>query len=135
MDAERQTIDRAIFEATTQGMTVLRSPAKIHPNIVERLRALGDKLTRLKLPKTISAEFFKELAEQPECVCGREITPPFKAAILSRADSYLAEDQILVINKMKLALRESSAGRQRIHDHCDYPQWRAAESAPQQDGA
>lgn len=109
LDAERETIDRAIFEATTQGMAVLRLPAKIHPNIVERLRALGDKLTRLKLPKTISAEFFKELAEQSECVCGREITPPFKAAILSRADSYLAEDQILVINKMKLALRESSA--------------------------
>lgn len=32
-----------------------------------------------------------------------------KEAILSRADNYLAEDQILVINKMKLALRESSA--------------------------
>jgi DNA sulfur modification protein DndD len=109
LDTERAAIDRAIFEAATQGMGVLRSPAKVHSKVVERLRALGDKLTRLKLPKTISAEFFKELAEQPECVCGREITAPFKAAILSRADSYLAEDQILVINKMKLALRESSA--------------------------
>ena len=69
----------------------------------------GQQLTHLKLPKTISAEFFVELAEQPDCVCGRPITAPVKQAILSRANNYLAEDQILVINKMKLALRESSA--------------------------
>lgn len=109
LDADRETIDRAIFETTTLGMGILRSPAKVHPSVLLRLRALGDKLTRLKLPKTISAEFFKELAEQPECVCGRPVTTLVKEAILSRADNYLAEDQILVINKMKLALRESSA--------------------------
>lgn len=109
LTADREVIDRGIFEATTTGLTILRSPAKLHPNVLERLRSLGNKLTRLKLPKTISAEFFKELAEQPDCVCGRPITQPVRDAILSRADSYLAEDQILVINKMKLALRESSA--------------------------
>ncbi|HEX7894942.1 MAG TPA: hypothetical protein VF447_12175, partial [Terriglobales bacterium] len=109
LNADREAIDRGIFEATTTGLAVLRSPAKLHPNVLERLRTLGNKLTRLKLPKTISAEFFQELAEQPECVCGRPVTPVVKEAILSRAESYLAEDQILVINKMKLALRESSA--------------------------
>ena len=109
LDAERESIDRNIFESTVQGMGVLRSPAKIHPKVLERLRALGGKLTKLKLPKTISAEFFKELAEQSECVCGRPVTVSVKQAILTRADLYLAEDQILVINKMKLALRESSA--------------------------
>jgi hypothetical protein len=71
------------------------------------LHALGGKLTRLKLPKTISAEFFFELAEQPECVCGRHITATECNAIRERAHLYLAEDQIAVINKMKLALRES----------------------------
>ena len=109
LNLDREKIDRAIFEATTLGLTVLRTPAKLHPNVLERLRALGNKLTRLKLPKTISAEFFMELAEQEHCVCGTLVTPPLKEAILARAESYLAEDQILVINKMKLALRESSA--------------------------
>lgn len=109
LDADRESLGRAIFEATAQGMGILRSPAKIHPIVLSRLQTLGDKLTRLKLPKTISAEFFKELAEQADCVCGRPVTAIVKEAILSRADNYLAEDQILVINKMKLALRESSA--------------------------
>jgi len=109
LDRERQTIDVSLIEAVHEGMSGLRVPAKIHPNIQERLVALGSKLTRLKLPKTISAEFFKELAEQPECVCGRPVTESIKKAILERASNYLAEDQILVINKMKSALRESSA--------------------------
>lgn len=109
LDGERERIDRSVFETSLLSLTVLRTPAKLHPNILERLRALGSKLTHLKLPKTISAEFFKELAEQVECVCGTHITSEVKQAILSRSDNYLAEDQILVINKMKLALRESSA--------------------------
>ena len=109
LDKDRENIDRAVFEATTLGLAVLRAPPKLHPNVLQRLRELGNKLTRLKLPKTISAEFFRELAEQTNCVCGTEVTPDLKKAILERAENYLAEDQILVINKMKLALRESSA--------------------------
>lgn len=109
LDVERETIDRRIFDLAAQGMAVLRAPARIHPRILNRLRALGGKLTELKLPKTISAEFFHELAAQPDCVCGRPITAPVRKAILDRSNMYLAEDQILVINKMKLALRESSA--------------------------
>ena len=109
LNSEREIIDRGILEAVNQGISVLRVPAKLHPDVLERLRTLGGKLTQLKLPKTISAEFFKELAQQNECVCGRPINEPTRAAILSRANNYLAEDQILVINKMKLALRESAA--------------------------
>jgi DNA sulfur modification protein DndD len=109
LERERQTIDLSLLEAGHQGMSSLRVPAKIHPGIQQRLVALGGKLTHLKLPKTISVEFFKELAEQQDCVCGRPVTEPIKRAILERAENYLAEDQILVINQMKAALRESSA--------------------------
>jgi energy-coupling factor transporter ATP-binding protein EcfA2 len=116
LDRERQTIDLSLVEALHLGMSGLRTPAKIHSKILDRLLALGGKLTLLKLPKTISAEFFKELAQQADCVCGRSITPPIKEAILKRADDYLAEDQILVINKMKSALRESSADPKEFTD-------------------
>jgi hypothetical protein len=109
LDRARQTIDLSLLDAVHQGMSGLRVPAKLHPNIQQRLVALGGNLTHLKLPKTISMEFFKELAEQPDCICGRPVTPLIKQAILGRAEDYLAEDQILVINKMKSALRESSA--------------------------
>lgn len=109
LDSEEADIDKAIYDATAQGLVVLRTPPKLHPRILERLHALSAKLNRLKLPKTISAEFFRELAEQAKCVCGRPVTPTVSKAILERANLYLAEDQIAVINKMKLALRESSS--------------------------
>ncbi|WP_414463546.1 AAA family ATPase [Hyphomicrobium sp. DY-1] len=109
LDQMRGQIDKELFEATSRGMALLRSPPKVHPRILARLHALGGKLTSLKLPKTISSEFFRELAEQNECVCGRPISQIEKKAVLDRANLYLAEDQIAVINKMKLALRESSA--------------------------
>lgn len=106
---EKQDIERDLVERVHRAMGIVRTPAKLHGRVLQRLVALGNRLTHLKLPKTISAEFFKELAEQSHCVCGRAITQPVREAILVRADDYLAEDQILVINKMKLALRESSA--------------------------
>ncbi|MDK1389898.1 AAA family ATPase [Sinorhizobium sp. 8-89] len=109
LDEKRVEIDLAVLDTSSQSLGILRTPAKLHRRILARLQGLGTKLTHLKLPKTISAEFFKELADQEECVCGSHITPDIRTKILARADNYLAEDQILVINKMKLVLRESSA--------------------------
>lgn len=109
LETERQEIDRQIFDDTVQAMATYRVPAKLARRVLDRLHMLGAKLNHLKLPKTISSEFFKELAQQERCVCGREISPKERDTILERADLYLADDQIAVINKMKLALRECKA--------------------------
>lgn len=109
LDTQRAALDRTLLQEIVRSVGLLRSPAKLHPRVLERLHGLGGKLTRLKLPKTISAEFFRELAEQTQCICGRPIAATERQAIVERANLYLAEDQIAVINKMKLALRESEA--------------------------
>lgn len=109
LNAERETIEKQILDDTIQALSTFRVPAKLAGRVLDRLHALGAKLNHLKLPKTISSEFFKELAQQERCVCGREISPVEAQTILDRADLYLADDQIAVINKMKLALRECKA--------------------------
>ncbi|MDP2450748.1 MAG: hypothetical protein Q8M93_04745 [Polaromonas sp.] len=109
LKAERLELDKQIFDTSVQALSAFRTPAKLGVRLLDRLHALGGKLNHLKLPKTISSEFFRELAEQQRCVCGREISDVEKTAILERADLYLADDQIAVINKMKLALRECRA--------------------------
>src|SRR5690349_6878462 len=63
-------------------------------------------MQRLKLPKTMSLEFFHELAQQPNCICGRSVGSSEKEAIISNAKDYLSEDQIGVVNAIKSAVRQ-----------------------------
>ena len=104
-----ETAKNEVAQLTRSAHASFRSPPKIGRLPLERLRGLGKRLTTLKLPKTISTEFFKELSEAEHCVCDTPIGEKEKAAILAGAKRYLAEDQITVINRMKQAVRESDA--------------------------
>lgn len=106
---ERQAqLDGSISLLSVQMLDALRRPPHVHPRLLERLQTLGGRLYELKLPESISSEFFRELSKATECVCGRPIGPAERSAITERAARYLAQDQISIINQMKLALRESS---------------------------
>lgn len=105
----RHTAEAQIAAVVNEMLVALRNPAVVHARILARLQGLGGKMDRLKLPKTISAEFFHELAQQALCVCGRDLGDVERQAILERAPEYLAENQIAVINAMKSAVRNSDA--------------------------
>lgn len=95
-----------ISELTAQSIQLFRSPPLLHETVFRRLESLGGTMQTLKLPRTMSEEFFLQLAEQPKCVCGSEIGEEERQIILSTAKDYLGNDQIAVINQMKLALRD-----------------------------
>ncbi|MCK8663685.1 AAA family ATPase [Pseudomonas azerbaijanoccidens] len=105
---KKSETDDNINILSTQALEILRRPSQVHPVLLSRLKNLGGKLYELKLPETISREFFRELSAQDTCVCGRPIGHEERHAISEGAERYLAQDQISVINQMKLALRESS---------------------------
>jgi len=109
LDERQQEVDANTGDLSVQALEALRRPAYVHPTLLARLQNLGGKLYELKLPETISREFFNELADQERCVCGTLIGEDERHQILSGAKRYLAQDQISVINQMKLALRESQA--------------------------
>jgi DNA sulfur modification protein DndD len=88
--------------------TEVKEPFNIHSLFDARLKSLMNNMQTLKLPKTTAREFFKELSESPECVCGRPIGQEEKVAILKRADNYLGEDDLSVINAIKDSLRNYS---------------------------
>ncbi|TPK59101.1 hypothetical protein FJ930_29435 [Mesorhizobium sp. B2-4-15] len=107
LDERQQDVDANAADLSLRALEALRRPAFVHPALLARLQHLGGKLYELKLPETISREFFNELATQERCVCGRPIGHDEREEIVSGAQRYLAQDQISVINQMKLALRES----------------------------
>lgn len=117
LEEKRTTEQQATEEIRAESqrlLEMLRTPAAIHERVLERLRALGGKLDQLKLPQTMSREFFFELAEQSVCVCGRPIGPAEHDAILERTPQYLAENQIAIINAMKSAVRTAVADPQGV---------------------
>jgi DNA sulfur modification protein DndD len=85
--------------------TNIREPFQVHSIFDERLKGLVQNMQTLKLPKTTAREFFRELSESPDCICGRPIWPEEKEAILKRAENYLGEDDLSAINAIKDKLR------------------------------
>jgi DNA sulfur modification protein DndD len=117
LEQRRELVRTATDEIRSESQRLLerlRTPAAIHERVLERLRALGGKLDQLKLPQTMSREFFFELAERDACVCGRPIGPLEHDTILERAPQYLAENQIAIINAMKSAVRTATAEPEEI---------------------
>ncbi|MGF9693778.1 hypothetical protein AAIH46_13245 [Rhizobium sp. 0TCS1.26] len=116
IDASRIEVDAIANDFSGRAMEILRRPTQLHQRLFDRLSLLGGKLYELKLPETISREFFNELAERNLCICGRPIGHEEKHTILRDADRFLAQDQIAVINQMKLALRASTDTPEALSD-------------------
>lgn len=79
----------------------MREPFNVNACFDQRLKDLSDNMQKLKLPKTMSKEFFNELAESSTCICGRHIGPEEKKHIEENAESYLGEDQLVALNAIK----------------------------------
>jgi DNA sulfur modification protein DndD len=105
LEKEKIFIHNEVKEKTQKVMDELRNPNLISPVIAERLTSLSDRMKKLQLPKTMSKQFFEELAHDTDCICGRKITEVEKNRILNNAQNYLGEDQIGVINSIKSSVR------------------------------
>ena len=104
-------------------MTALRLPHAVHPELAERLKDLRDNLDRVSLPENTSAQFFEELVEEEDCVCGRPMDESAKEQIRARAERYLDADDSGVINALKQDIsryteapedQEEDAGHPRV---------------------
>jgi len=61
----------------------------------------------MQLPKSTSQEFFTELSEGKNCICGREIHEEHEQEILDNAEKFLSEQDIGVLNSLKDNLRDT----------------------------
>lgn len=100
----RDTIDAQISEI----VRLSKSPYLISREFCGRMFDLGNSMTKLKLPKTISKDFFVELAREKDCICGRCIGDAEKKTIIENAEKYLGSDQQSVLNAIKSSLMSCS---------------------------
>lgn len=100
----RDSIDAQISEI----IRLSKLPYLISQGFCNRMYGLGSSMTKLKLPKTISKDFFVELAHAKDCICGRCIGETEKTIILENAEKYLGSDQQSVLNAIKSSLMACS---------------------------
>ena len=99
--ADRRAAEASVASKRGELMVALRLPHEIHPKLSVRLTDLRDNLDRLRLPENTSAQFFEELLEEEECICGRPMDEGAVGTITTRAQQYLDADDAGVINAMK----------------------------------
>jgi DNA sulfur modification protein DndD len=91
----------ALVVAAGNAMQALRQPLALHPHFGSSLAELKDNLDSLRLPENTSAQFFKELLHEAECICGREMTAGAKHEIGIRSLRYLDASESGIINAIK----------------------------------
>jgi len=96
-------------------LTISRDPINLHDCIAERLKRLGSIMTKMRLPRTTSKEFFDLLIEQDKCICGRELEEEHKEIIRNKIKDFLTEDEIGVINALKQTLRSIPEETNKVH--------------------
>ena len=102
-DQLRGSIDLDI----SQILSAIKSPYLVSQTLCSRMYEFGDNMTKLKLPKNISRDFFNELANEQTCICGRDIGDKERDTIQRNADHYLGSDQQSVLNSIKSSLMNS----------------------------
>lgn len=98
---EMAQAEGALAVAAGNTMQALRQPLALHPSFAQSLIALKDNLDNLRLPENTSAQFFNELLEEDECICGREMTAGARHEIGIRSLRYLDASESGVINAIK----------------------------------
>ena len=85
----------------------MTNPYSLSVSIVTELHDFKNSLDRVQLPETAAREFFQELAEESECVCGRVIDENIKKEILNRASKYLGSDDVSLLNSIKTSIEDT----------------------------
>lgn len=96
-----QVANAAVETASKSVMSLMRMPLALHPRFAEQLVSLRDNLETMRLPETSTAQFFKDLVKEPECICGRTMTDGAIIEITKRAKGILDYEEAGTINALK----------------------------------
>ena len=79
----------------------MRDPHALSASIGNRILAFKSGLDRVKLPESAAREFFEELCQESECICGRPIDDQVRVLIRERSRRYLGSDDVSILNELK----------------------------------
>jgi DNA sulfur modification protein DndD len=93
----------------------IRDPHALDSSFAAEMMHLKTSLDRVKLPESTAKEFFEELAQEEQCVCGRELNDEFRQVIRDRAKQYLGSDDVAFLNALKAEVATAIGVDNSIH--------------------
>jgi DNA sulfur modification protein DndD len=93
----------------------LRDPHALDTALAAEMMHLKTSLDRVKLPESTAKEFFEELAEEDQCVCGRELNDELRQRIRERAKQYLGSDDVAFLNALKAEVATAVGADNAVH--------------------
>ncbi len=103
------------IQNTSQLLELCASPQNLSGIFASSILNLKRGLDRVKLPEAAAREFFEELCDEPECICGREINPEVANTIRAKASQYLGSDDVSLLNSLKTSVDEAVGTDPLIH--------------------
>ena len=85
-------------------LEMMANPHALNTNFASDMFTFKQSLDRVKLPESAAREFFEELAQEKECICGRIIDDDIRCIIRSRAQQYLGSDDVALLNSIKSSI-------------------------------
>ncbi|EAZ89972.1 AAA family ATPase [Crocosphaera chwakensis] len=82
-------------------MDKIRKPQLLHLKFRESLIELKDKFDKAELPEKASRQFFIDLCNEKDCICGRELNDEIREIIKQRANLYLSNETAGFLNSLK----------------------------------
>lgn len=104
LEKERIAIQSENNKLINEILEDIRDPFLMSKVVADKLILLSSNMQKLKLPRTMSKQFFEDLSNNQICICGRPIGTDEKNYILNKSEDYLGDDQIGVINLIKSSI-------------------------------
>jgi len=105
-ETEAERLKSKVREEALDTLESMRDPHAISSIFARSMMDLKTGLDRVKLPESAAREFFEELADEADCVCGRPIDDEIREVIRTRAGQYLGSDDVAFLNSMKTAIQD-----------------------------
>jgi len=95
------TLNNRVKKLSAELMEMTTTPHMLSAHFATSMIDLKSALDRVKLPESAAREFFLELADEDECICGRHINTTIRETIRDRAQQYMGSDNVAFLNRMK----------------------------------
>lgn len=108
---------KAAKEAATQALFAeFRNPHSLSLQFAQEILDFKASLDRAKLPENTAREFFEELSQEAECVCGTILNEKRRGAIRARAPQYLGSEDISLLNSLKSDVAYFIGNKPKTHE-------------------